>query len=109
MARPSKSQAAEPTEPSPKSDGEAAAGVANAPATPAEPEARPSAATEPGAPHEPRHGFLLRVRALQPVRWRIGRQFTSSAVEVAAEDLSDAQVQALMDDPFLAVDVIAPE
>lgn len=109
MARPSKSQAAEPTEPSPKADGEAAAGVANAPVTPAEAEARPSATTEPGAPQDPRHGFLLRVRALQPVRWRIGRQFTAEPVEIAAESLSEDQMQALMDDPLLAVDVIAPE
>lgn len=67
------------------------------------------AAAVPVVTDDPRRGFVLRVRALQPVRWRIGRQFTGEAVEIAAESLSEDQIQALMSDQLLAVDVIAPE
>lgn len=64
---------------------------------------------EPLPLFDPRRGFVLRVRALQPVRWRIGRPFTGKAVEIAAEGLTEDQMQALMSDQLLAVDVIAPE
>lgn len=57
----------------------------------------------------PASGFRLRVRALQPSRWRAGRQFGPDPVGIAAEDLTEAQMIALRDDPLLAVDVIAPD
>ena len=66
--------------------------------------AAPPAPATPAAP-----GFRLRVRALQPSRWRIGRQFGSEPVEIAAEMLSEAQIMALMQDTLLAVEVIAPD
>ena len=52
----------------------------------------------------PASGF--RVRALQPSRWRAGRQFGPDPVEIAAEDLTEAQMIALMGDPLLSVDVL---
>lgn len=161
MARTPKPKAPATSDPSPKADGEAAAGADNAPVThaapteaapevagevaagadlaPATPTAAsevvppvgtdatdtaqpdgaaagavvpdlpPPAAVEPVRPDAPRRGFVLRVRALQPVRWRIGRPFTTEAAEIDAEGLSDEKLRALMDDPLLAVDVIAPE
>ncbi|MFN3971249.1 MAG: hypothetical protein ACK4L4_07750 [Gemmobacter sp.] len=60
-------------------------------------------------PLNERSGFVLRVRALQPSRWRIGRQFGPEPVEIAAADLTEAEIMALMQDTALTVDVIAPE
>ena len=54
----------------------------------------------------PASGFRLRVRALQNSRWRAGRQFGPEPVEIAAEDLTEAQIAALMGDPLLSVDVL---
>ncbi len=62
---------------------------------------------EPPAPAIPTgRSFRVRVRALQPSRWRAGRQFGPEPVEIAAEDLTEAQIAALMGDPLLSVDVL---
>lgn len=68
-------------------------------------------ATAPVAGAEPVDpaGWKLRVRALQPSRWRAGRRFGPEPVEIDAGDLTDAEKVALMQDTLLAVDVIAPD
>ena len=72
--------------------------------------AQPPRVAAPPAPAIPAGpGFRLRVRALQPSRWRIGRQFGAEPVEIAAVDLTNVQIMALMQDTQIAVEVIAPD
>ena len=121
MARTPKPKAAAPEDLPPQA-GAGAAGEANSPVTPPEPPASgeeaeaiatppiPDASAEPTA-GEPAvvpgaGGFTLRVRALQPVRWRIGRQFTAEPTELVLTDLQPGAFDALVSDPMLAVDVI---
>ena len=56
---------------------------------------------EGGAP--PAFVPSVTVRAMQPLRWRIGRQFTPEAVSIPAADLTEAEIEALKRDPLLSV------
>lgn len=50
-------------------------------------------------------GFVLIVRALQPVRRRAGRVFTPEPVAIDTADLTPAEIEALQGDPLLHVAV----
>jgi hypothetical protein len=52
---------------------------------------------------------VVRVRAMQPVRWRIGRAFGAEPVDIPAADLTLAEADMLMADPLLSVTVIDPD
>lgn len=54
-------------------------------------------------------GLRLRVRALQAIRWRIGRQFGPEPVDIEIADLTSAENAALVADPLLSVDLIVPD
>lgn len=50
--------------------------------------------------------FRVVVRALQPVRRRVGRVFTPEPVEIDVAGLTPGQIEALQGDPMLAVTVL---
>ena len=51
-------------------------------------------------------GITVVIAAKQPIRWRIGRQFTPEPALIALDDLSEADVAALRSDPLLLVTAI---
>ena len=51
-------------------------------------------------------GITVVVAAKQPIRWRIGRQFTSEQTLISLDDLSEADVAALRSDPLLLVTAV---
>ena len=69
----------------------------DAPAVPAVPAA--TQATDPGPPVP----VMIRVSALQPSRWRIGRAFTPEPVLIDANSLTEAEIATLRADPLLSV------
>lgn len=75
--------------------------------TPAE---APSVGVQPAAPSDPeppaavgaRHPAFT-VRASQPRRMRAGRAFGPEPVTIAADTLSDAEIEAIASDPVLSI------
>ena len=51
----------------------------------------------------PGSGITVVIAAKQPIRWRIGRQFTPEPTLIPLDDLSDGDVDALRSDPLLLV------
>ena len=54
----------------------------------------------------PGSGITVVVAAKQPIRWRIGRQFTPEPTLIPLDDLSEGDVDALRSDPLLLVTAI---
>ena len=50
--------------------------------------------------------IMVVIAAKQPIRWRIGRQFTPEPTLIALDDLSEADVAALRSDPLLLVTAV---
>ena len=54
----------------------------------------------------PKSGITVVIAAKQPIRWRIGRQFTPEPTLISFDDLSEADVNALRSDPLLLVTAV---
>lgn len=63
-------------------------------------------AADASAPRKGPPGYTVVVTALQDRRWRIGRQFGREPVSIPAEELTEAEVEALSEDPMLSLAVI---
>lgn len=55
---------------------------------------------------DPEGRFTIVVRGPAQGRWRIGRKFTAEPVSIPVNELTEAQLMALRDDPALMVTVI---
>ena len=51
-------------------------------------------------------GITVVIAAKQPIRWRIGRQFTPEQTLISLDDLSEDDVAALRSDPMLLVTAV---
>ena len=54
----------------------------------------------------PGSGIIVVIAAKQPIRWRIGRQFTPDPTLISLDDLSEGDVAALRSDPLLLVTAV---
>lgn len=94
---------AKSTKPKPEAGIDAAAGSASqSPQDQTEAEAVAPATAEPPAPSTSPSAMIV-VTGPKAGRWRIGKKFTSEPVTLALEDLSEAELDALMNDPALTV------
>lgn len=95
---------AKSTKPKPEAGIDAAAGSASqSPQDQTEADVTAAPATaEPPAPSTSPNAMIV-VTGPKAGRWRIGKKFTSEPVTLALEDLSEAELDALMNDPALTV------
>jgi hypothetical protein len=80
-------------------------GHRTAPAPEALPKGTDGATPEAGASGAPPAAAApaVIVRALQPIRWRIGRRFGPEPVAVPLAELDEAALRALREDPLLVL------
>ena len=87
-----------------------AGGVAAPPAAPVDAPPQEiqtaSADPEPVRPTHGRAGYALKVTGPAKGRWRAGRKFGPEAVVIPAPELTEAEVEALVNDPELICDLI---
>ena len=74
----------------------------SAPSTPVPDLFNPETDDQPPGP-DTGTGITVVVASKQPIRWRIGRQFTPEPTLIPLDDLSDGDVDALRSDPLLLV------
>lgn len=72
----------------------------------AEQAAEQNASSEPSEARKGPPGVTVVVTALQPSRWRIGRQFGREPTSIPAEELTEADALALQSDPLLTVSLV---
>lgn len=64
---------------------------------------KPNLNSEGSDPPQTDAGAVLTIKGPAKGRWRAGRHFGPDVVTIPAADLTEAQIEALMDDPELSV------